>query len=177
MTSCDDRTARLRAFLLASCVLVGALVTPVSRASATPVPTTDVVGWDWLKHSCVETDEGYRTIGTIRTHVKYLDAKKARHYQKVEISVQKLAGLGSASNKWVNVDTRKYSWSRFRGSDLPTYSTSSIRTGLMPVAGTLRIRAAITLKRVRTGYDTTVWRYTAQSDSFSCLGLSGPGET
>jgi hypothetical protein len=46
-----------------------------------------------------------------------------------------------------------------------------VRTGMQDDAATLTAKATVRLKRVRKGYDTTVWSYTARSPTFECGGL------
>ena len=69
------------------------------------------------------------------------------------------------------VAAKTYDWSRYTGSGLPTYSTSSVRTGLQPDQGNLTAKATVWLKRVRPGPDKTVWRYKVRSPVFTCGGF------
>lgn len=97
---------------------------PASAVAAPPSPPFGHAEFHWRNHKCVETLNGYRTIGGIRTEVNRLDEPRKRHYQEVTIQVDRLAGFGEASNSWRKVDSRTWDWSRFTGRDLTTWSTS-----------------------------------------------------
>jgi hypothetical protein len=137
-------------------------------AAEARLPTAAEYSYKWKKYGCFETDNGYRSIATIKTWVNQVEYAGVRYYQKVTVQIDRLAGYGSASATWRKVDGRTYDWSRFTNRDLPTYSTSAVRTGMQPDTAMLSAKATVRLKRVRKGYDTTVWSYKVRSPQFSC---------
>jgi hypothetical protein len=155
-------------------IALGAIVTclgaPAVAAAGPPLPPTGTSRYHWLRAECVETDQGYRSIARVRTHVLSIvddgDAQ-ARYYQEVKIQIDR--SVDSTDTTWRKVAARSYDWSRFTSSQTPTYSTSAMRTGLQPDAGTLSAKVTVWLKRTRPGPDKTVWRYRARSATFSCL--------
>ena len=126
----------------------------------------------WKKHGCFSTDNGFRSRGTARTHVTHLSDPDKTHYQEVKIQIDRLAGYGDSSMTWRKVDSKVYDWSRFTGSDVPTYSTSSMRAGLQPDTADLTVKVTVWLKQVRVGPDKTVWKYTRRSPILTCFGLN-----
>ena len=155
-------------------IAVGAIVTclggPAVAAAEPPLPPTGSSKYHWLRAECVETDQGYRSIARVRTHVLSIaddgDAS-ARYYQEVKVQIDR--SVDSTDTTWRKVDARSYDWGRFTSAQTPTYSTSGMRTGLQPDAGTLSAKATVWLKRTRRGPDKTVWRYRVRSAIFTCL--------
>jgi hypothetical protein len=143
-------------------------LTLVSAAPAGAVssPPAGAYKYKWKTHRCdVSTD---RSIASIRTEVLGVPSFGKRYYQEVTIQIDRLGGFGPASNTWRKVDSRNYDWSRFTAASLPTYSTSSIRTGLQPSTGQLSAKATVTLRQVRNGPDKKVWQYKVRSPTFTC---------
>ncbi len=161
----------LRRSVLCVCALVLALAV-VPGALAAPLPTFPTeASYKWLKHGCFDTPNGLRNMGTIRTYVKQLDKPGKTHYQEVKIQVDRWTTAGV----WRSVASKFYSWSRFKGPALPTYSTSAIKTGFGTTASDLSVKATVRLRRARFGPDLTVWAYTVRSPIFRCGGDIGFG--
>ena len=115
-------------------------------------------------------------IGSIRTEVSSVaDAspgagENSRYYQLVKVQIDRYTSVG-----WRKVQLKKWDWGRFTTAQLPTHSTSAVRTGMGHDAGYFSAKATVRLKRVIPGPDYTVWKYTARSRSFQC-GFGAPGE-
>jgi hypothetical protein len=156
--------------------LAGCLAAP-SIADAAP-PPPGAASLKWLRAECVNTPNGFRTIASVRTFVHAVadpfEKPNSVYYQEVKIQIDRLAGFGARSNSWRKVDAKVYDWSRFKASQAPLHSTSAIRTGMQPDAGTLSAKVTVWLKKKRVGPDATVWKYTARSASFSCFGGPAP---
>ena len=144
-------------------------------ANAVPLPSSSAYQATWTKYGCASTDDGYRSFGGIRTEVLELPDRTGVYYQQVDIRIDKQVGFSATSPTWRKVENEKYDWSRFTAASLPTYSTSGVRTGLQPDTGILSAKATVTLRRVRTGPDKKVWRYTVRSSTFSCSRIDGAG--
>ncbi len=154
----------------ATLTCLGAPAVAAAGPFTPPLPPSGSSEYQWLRAECVETDQGYRSIARVRTRVLSItddgDAQ-ARYYQEVKVQIDR--SVDSTDTTWRKVDARSYDWSRFTRSQTPTHSTSGIRTGLQPDAGTLSAKATVWLKRTRPGPDKTVWRYKVRSAIFSCL--------
>jgi hypothetical protein len=150
-------------------IAAGALLVSLAAAPAAQArpPANNEFSYRWTKFSCTMGSDGYfHSIGTIKTYVHAVERPDVRYYQKVTVQIDRQAGF--AGTTWRKVAKRTWSWSQFTVRDLPTYSTSSVRTGLQPDAANLTAKATVKLKRVRRGYDTTVWEYQRRSPVFSC---------
>jgi hypothetical protein len=159
---------------LAAAGLLG-LGAPATSTATPPKPSGNASTYKWLRAECKETDQGFRSFGSVKTWVNYLSAydgdANSVYYQRVTVQIDRLAGFGNASNRWSKVDSKTYSWSRFtRREPLPTWSTTAIRSPLQPDEATLSVKATIRLKRVRKYRpDKTVWQYMVRSEPFTCL--------
>jgi hypothetical protein len=152
-------------YFLAVCAALCATLVFASAAAAATLPPRGATSYKWLRVGCSETDNGYRSTGGIKTWVNRIPRADRSYYQKVKVQIDRLAGYGGSS--WRKVAAKTWKWEPFSRYNLPTYSSSAVRTGLQPDSGTLTAKATVWIKEV--GSLRSTWKYTVRSKSFTCV--------
>jgi hypothetical protein len=157
-------TATAAAFVMGASTI---LVTAAPAEAAPRVPTTSEVSWNFNRAECVQGPDRFWAVGQTRNTVKYLEKPKKWHYQKVTTQIDRY----TVGGMWRKMESRSYDWGRFKGGALPTWSTSGVKSAVgatIANGGYMSVKTTVTLKRVRTGPDATVWKYTVRSNPFQC---------
>ena len=153
---------------LVALTLVASLLSAGPAGAGEPIIPTEA-SFVFKRYDCVLTDSGFVARGQVRTNVSTLRKPKSTYYQKVTVQIDKL-GLGQ---QWRKMESRTYDWSKFTQKDLPTYSTSGVKTAVGAViadGGFLSVKVKVKLKRVVPGPDFTTWSYERRSPTFQCSG-------
>jgi hypothetical protein len=154
-------------------VVLVALVSASASASSVEAvadpPPTGAAGYTWVRADCTydPVNDRYVAVGRIRTDVNSVPDNSKTYYQKVNIRIDKAVVGG----EWRRLEGRTYSWSEFTHEDLPTFSTSGVKSVVGPSiasGGVLRVKVNAKLRQKRPGPDKTVWSYIVATDSFGC---------